>query len=158
MTPAERWEELCLPDRPLSSCSVSVPAGHFQRSPRGRGLVYVASNVSPARDALSPSPHCHGPCLIKSVGLFTFSGFDSLAQCFGKCRSTDQGWCVFACAVHLRLPKTRGNSPGAVAQLGERLVRNEEVEGSNPFSSTYQPQVDLHPPPPSKTRTQGTSA
>ena len=26
--------------------------------------------------------------------------------------------------------------PGAVAQLGERLVRNEEVVGSNPISST----------------------
>ena len=25
---------------------------------------------------------------------------------------------------------------GRVAQLGERLVRNEEAEGSNPFSST----------------------
>ncbi len=25
---------------------------------------------------------------------------------------------------------------GAVAQLGERLVRNEEVDGSIPFSST----------------------
>jgi hypothetical protein len=27
-------------------------------------------------------------------------------------------------------------SDGRVAQLGERLVRNEEAEGSNPFSST----------------------
>lgn len=27
---------------------------------------------------------------------------------------------------------------GAVAQLGERFVRNEEVEGSTPFSSTGQ--------------------
>ncbi len=26
---------------------------------------------------------------------------------------------------------------GVVAQLGERCVRNAEVEGSNPFSSTY---------------------
>jgi hypothetical protein len=28
---------------------------------------------------------------------------------------------------------------GAVAQLGERLVRNEEVDGSIPFSSTNPP-------------------
>ncbi len=28
------------------------------------------------------------------------------------------------------------NSCGGVAQLGERLVRNEEVDGSNPFTST----------------------
>jgi hypothetical protein len=28
---------------------------------------------------------------------------------------------------------------GAVAQLGERLVRNEEVRGSNPLGSTIQP-------------------
>src|SRR5262245_45821386 len=28
---------------------------------------------------------------------------------------------------------------GAVAQLGERLVRNEEVRGSNPLGSTTQP-------------------
>lgn len=27
---------------------------------------------------------------------------------------------------------------GAIAQLGERLVRNEKVEGSNPFGSTTQ--------------------
>ena len=27
---------------------------------------------------------------------------------------------------------------GAVAQLGERLVRNEEVRGSNPLGSTIQ--------------------
>ncbi len=29
-------------------------------------------------------------------------------------------------------------SGGAVAQLGERLVRNEEVRGSNPLGSTIQ--------------------
>jgi hypothetical protein len=32
------------------------------------------------------------------------------------------------------------NSYGAVAQLGEHLVCNQRVEGSNPFSST---RVDL---------------
>ena len=30
---------------------------------------------------------------------------------------------------------------GAVAQLGERLVRNEEVRGSNPLGSTIQGSV-----------------
>ena len=30
----------------------------------------------------------------------------------------------------------RASSAGAVAQLGERLVRNEEVRGSNPLGST----------------------
>ena len=37
------------------------------------------------------------------------------------------------------------NAPigGAVAQLGERLVRNEEVRGSNPLSSTNPPTLDL---------------
>jgi hypothetical protein len=40
------------------------------------------------------------------------------------------------------LAKTRANSAwfyahgGAVAQLGERLVRNEEVRGSTPLGST----------------------
>jgi hypothetical protein len=33
---------------------------------------------------------------------------------------------------------------GRVAQLGERLVRNEEAEGSNPFSSTKF-LIRLHP-------------
>jgi hypothetical protein len=32
---------------------------------------------------------------------------------------------------------------GAVAQLGERLVRNEEVGGSIPLSSTFFPSVEL---------------
>ncbi len=31
------------------------------------------------------------------------------------------------------------SSPGAVAQLGERGVRNAEVEGSTPFRSTRKP-------------------
>ena len=31
-----------------------------------------------------------------------------------------------------------GHSSGDVAQLGERSVRNAEVEGSNPFVSTRQ--------------------
>ena len=34
---------------------------------------------------------------------------------------------------------------GVVAQLGERSVRNAEVEGSIPFNSTKSPQVDFTP-------------
>ena len=39
------------------------------------------------------------------------------------------------------------NAPigGAVAQLGERLVRNEEVRGSNPLSSTNLQITDFGP-------------
>ena len=33
---------------------------------------------------------------------------------------------------------------GAVAQLGERLVRNEEVSGSIPLSSTIHTQSQIH--------------
>ena len=33
-------------------------------------------------------------------------------------------------------PFRRDVKSGAVAQLGERLVRNEEVRGSNPLGST----------------------
>ena len=33
---------------------------------------------------------------------------------------------------------------GAVAQLGERCVRNAEVEGSTPFRSTSRKPVDSH--------------
>jgi hypothetical protein len=45
--------------------------------------------------------------------------------------------------IQSRYPRTHGassNHPafGAVAQLGERLVRNEEVSGSIPLSSTIE--------------------
>jgi hypothetical protein len=48
------------------------------------------------------------------------------------------------CASRLQLANSAPKSTlsrsfatrGRVAQLGERLVRNEEAEGSNPFSST----------------------
>ena len=33
------------------------------------------------------------------------------------------------------MPKAKEMKPGPVAQLGERCVRNAEVEGSNPFRS-----------------------
>ncbi len=43
-------------------------------------------------------------------------------------------------AFHLNtvaaVPFRRDMKSGAVAQLGERLVRNEEVRGSNPLGST----------------------
>ncbi len=35
------------------------------------------------------------------------------------------------------------NLRGAVAHLGERCVRNAEVEGSIPFGSTFQPAGDV---------------
>ena len=39
-------------------------------------------------------------------------------------------------------PCRGGRTPGAVAQLGERCVRNAEVEGSTPFRSTSRQPVD----------------
>ena len=50
------------------------------------------------------------------------------------------------------VPKTRPSSYkgwdrfGAVAQLGERLVRNEEASGSIPLSSTNRPVGRTEPP------------
>jgi hypothetical protein len=38
-----------------------------------------------------------------------------------------------------------GGTSGAVAQLGERLVRNEEVSGSIPLSSTIKPTTCIIP-------------
>src|SRR5262249_62002774 len=38
--------------------------------------------------------------------------------------------------AHPQPPATRLHFGGAVAQLGERLVRNEEVRGSTPLGST----------------------
>ena len=43
-------------------------------------------------------------------------------------------------AVIFRIFELRFGSSGAVAQLGERLVRNEEVVGSIPISSTFEEQ------------------
>jgi hypothetical protein len=40
------------------------------------------------------------------------------------------------CERVLRMPRAPRRAPGAVAQLGERCVRNAEVEGSTPFRST----------------------
>src|SRR5215471_12022513 len=36
---------------------------------------------------------------------------------------------------------------GAVAQLGERRVRNAKVEGSIPFRSIFHPSMPVHPRP-----------
>ncbi len=38
--------------------------------------------------------------------------------------------------VDNRYPLVKENAPGAVAQLGERVVRNDEVVGSIPIGST----------------------
>jgi len=45
-----------------------------------------------------------------------------------------QGWPI---AGHSSAHNLEFDSHGAVAQLGERCVRNAEVEGSNPFRSTF---------------------
>ena len=42
----------------------------------------------------------------------------------------------FLFANHRPLTQSPATLGGGVAQLGERLVRNEEVRGSNPLTST----------------------
>src|ERR1700733_2388473 len=56
-------------------------------------------------------------------------------------RDTDRGWCRFRNAdkiVGQSTVPSVGHPPsdGAIAQLGERIVRNDEVVGSIPTSST----------------------
>ncbi len=53
-----------------------------------------------------------------------------------RTRSRQSGTRFLECKVRLTPIKRRAEPPGAVAQLGERCVRNAEVEGSTPFRST----------------------
>ncbi len=46
----------------------------------------------------------------------------------------------------LGMPRLEAEAFGAVAQLGERVVRNDEVSGSIPLSSTIQKRESLEAP------------
>ena len=48
----------------------------------------------------------------------------------------DRGWCLFWIAAKIAEQSTIQPVFGAIAQLGERIVRNDEVVGSIPTSST----------------------
>lgn len=56
---------------------------------------------------------------------------DHVRRCHGEKRSVGRRY-VFLSAAHFATPAL-----GAVAQLGERIVRNDEVAGSIPASSIY---------------------
>ena len=59
-------------------------------------------------------------------------------------RSTTLIWNTEREEAHPRIRSIKVGNSGAVAQLGERLVRNEEVVGSIPISSTVEAGDEYH--------------
>ena len=64
-----------------------------------------------------------------------------MVQCFEFCTARGGHDCKITCVgeIERRLVKSKKvkKTPcGAIAQLGERIVRNDEVVGSSPTSST----------------------